>query len=104
MLIGFVLFEVGSVLIWNMKSVLVKNVLDLCVSGVVYYVVGYGLVWGVGEDGFVGRDGFGMWLVKFDSVNYVMVVGVYVNVFFLVCFVVMSVMIVLGVVVEWFLF
>ena len=50
MSIGFALLEVGSVSIRNTKSVLVKNVLDLCASGVAYYAVGYGLAWGAGED------------------------------------------------------
>ena len=54
MQIGFALLEVGSVSIRNTKNVLVKNVMDLCASGVAYYLVGYGLAWGGGGDGIRG--------------------------------------------------
>jgi Amt family ammonium transporter len=104
MQIGFALLEVGSVSIRNTKSVLVKNVVDLCASGVAYYAVGYGLAWGAGEDGFAGRDGFGMRSAKFDSANHATAAGAHANAFFSACFAATSATIVSGAVAERFPF
>ena len=41
MQIGFTLLEVGSVSIKNTKNVLIKNVVDLCVSGLAFYALGF---------------------------------------------------------------
>jgi len=59
MQIGFTLLEVGSVSIKNTKNVLIKNVIDLCVSGLVFYCVGFALMHGP-EGGFAGRSGFAL--------------------------------------------
>ena len=55
MQIGFTLLEVGSVSIRNTKNILLKNLLDLCVTSVVFYLFGYGLSNGESEHGFAVR-------------------------------------------------
>ena len=59
MQIGFTLLEVGSVSIKNTKNVLIKNLVDLCVSGLAFYTLGFGLMHGSGG-GFAGASGFAM--------------------------------------------
>ena len=59
MQIGFTLLEVGSVSIKNTKNVLIKNVVDLCVSGLAFYALGFGLMHGP-DGGFAGSSGFAM--------------------------------------------
>merc|ERR1712159_813068 len=59
MQIGFTLLEVGSVSIKNTKNVLIKNLVDLCVSGLAFYTLGFGLMHGSGG-GFAGANGFAM--------------------------------------------
>ena len=104
MQIGFALLEVGSVSIRNTKNVLVKNVMDLCASGVAYYLVGYGLAWGGGGEGFAGRDGFAMIAAKFDSASHATAAGAHANAFFSACFAATSATIVSGAVAERFPF
>lgn len=67
MQIGFTLLEVGSVSIRNTKNILLKNLLDLCVTSVVFYLFGYGLSNGESEHGFAGRDGFALTSSVFSS-------------------------------------
>ncbi|RHY30814.1 hypothetical protein DYB32_004002 [Aphanomyces invadans] len=57
MQVGFCFLEVGCVHVKNTKNILVKNILDGCISAMSFYFVGYafGFVQG---DGFMGSSGF----------------------------------------------
>ncbi len=55
---GFALLESGMVRSKNTVNVLMKNYIDLCVVMVVYWIVGYGLMWGENPSGFYGTTLF----------------------------------------------
>jgi Amt family ammonium transporter len=46
MQVGFALLEVGSVSVKNTKNILLKNIMDLCVSAISFYLIGYGFGYG----------------------------------------------------------
>jgi len=56
---GFTLLEVGSVRIKNTKNILVKNIMDACCAGIVFYLIGYAFALGDGNS-FIGWKGFAM--------------------------------------------
>lgn len=56
---GFTLLEVGSVRIKNTKNILVKNIMDACCAGIVFYLIGYAFALGDGN-AFIGWKGFAM--------------------------------------------
>lgn len=47
--VGFVMLEVGLVRDQNTADILVKNVLDACVSALIWYAVGFGFAFGPGR-------------------------------------------------------
>lgn len=55
---------VGSIRVKNAKNILLKNIIDGCVAGIVFYFVGYGFAYGTGDDGsgnaFIGSGDFGL--------------------------------------------
>ncbi|ETV74282.1 hypothetical protein H257_11208 [Aphanomyces astaci] len=57
MQVGFCFLEVGCVHVKNTKNILVKNILDGCISAVCFYFVGYAFGF-VKGDGFIGNSGF----------------------------------------------
>ena len=46
---GFSLLEVGTVRSKNAKNILLKNFLDICISTITWWLVGYGFAFGEGE-------------------------------------------------------
>ena len=54
---GFALLEVGTVQAKNAKSILFKNTLDMAISMILWWCVGFGLAGG-GASGQTGRDFF----------------------------------------------
>ena len=56
---GFAMLEVGSVRQKNAQNILMKNVLDVCVSGISWILVGFGLAFGESHNGFIGQSKFG---------------------------------------------
>lgn len=55
---GFALLESGMVRAKNTVNVLMKNYVDLCVVMLVFWIVGYGLMWGNNPTGFFGISKF----------------------------------------------
>ncbi|MBN1501197.1 MAG: ammonium transporter [Spirochaetes bacterium] len=64
---GFAMVEVGFNSSKNSVNILFKNVMDLCIGVVLYYIVGYGMMYGTDVlGGFFGWGGFG--IGEFDGV------------------------------------
>ncbi|EFN53469.1 hypothetical protein CHLNCDRAFT_136742 [Chlorella variabilis] len=56
---GFALLEAGTVRVKNTKNILLKNVIDACVSTMSWWAVGYAFAYGqCGENGFIGYHDF----------------------------------------------
>ncbi|WP_242469324.1 ammonium transporter [Rhabdochromatium marinum] len=68
---GFLCLESGLVRTKNSINVAVKNLMDLCLSVLVYWLCGYAFMFGSSAAGLVGRDGFlfdgagSPWLMSF---------------------------------------
>ncbi|MCW5726468.1 ammonium transporter [Parvibaculum sp.] len=55
---GFTCLESGMVRAKNSINVAVKNVMDFCVAGLGFWLVGFGLMFGASAAGFFGLSGF----------------------------------------------
>ncbi|MBC8115326.1 MAG: ammonium transporter, partial [Candidatus Saccharimonas sp.] len=55
---GFCLLESGFVRAKNSINVAIKNLVDFCVSSLVFWVVGYGLMFGASQGGWIGGTDF----------------------------------------------
>ena len=55
---GFAFLEAGLTRMKNVGHIAAKNVLIFAIASVVYYIVGFGMAFGDGGDGFVGASGF----------------------------------------------
>jgi Amt family ammonium transporter len=55
---GFAFLEAGLTRMKNVGHVAAKNVLIFALASIVYYVVGFGMAFGDGGNGFVGGSGF----------------------------------------------
>ncbi|WP_407307983.1 ammonium transporter [Acinetobacter sp.] len=55
---GFALVESGSVRSKNTVNVLMKNYMDACLGGLVFWLVGFGLMFGVNTSGWIGTTHF----------------------------------------------
>ncbi|PYE40768.1 Amt family ammonium transporter [Psychrobacter fozii] len=55
---GFALLESGSVRAKNTVNVMMKNYTDMCIGGLAFYLVGFGLMMGTNDSGFFGTDHF----------------------------------------------
>ena len=55
MQIGFALVEAGSILS-NLRSILMKNTFDVCLSTLSWWCVGYGIAYGRHANAFIGID------------------------------------------------
>ncbi|EIC23031.1 ammonium transporter [Thiorhodovibrio frisius] len=68
---GFLCLESGLVRAKNSINVAVKNLMDLCLSALVYWLFGYALMFGTSLSGLVGSDSFlfdgagSPWLMSF---------------------------------------
>ena len=58
MQVGFALLESGMSRAKNCVNVLMKNYMDLCVGSLVFWCIGYGLMFGTNISGFFGTDHF----------------------------------------------
>jgi len=79
---GFALVENGSVRAKNSKNILIKNMFDVCIGAILFWVAGYsiafgkqpsgfaggeaGLMAGVGFDRSKGADHYAMWIFQFS--------------------------------------
>ncbi|MDK2596577.1 ammonium transporter [Pseudoalteromonas obscura] len=57
---GFTCLESGLVRSKNNINVALKNVADFCISGVCFWLVGYGLMYGASASGFFGTNQFAL--------------------------------------------
>ncbi len=57
---GFCLLESGMARSKNSINVAVKNLVDLCVCGILFWAIGFGLMFGRSAGGWIGCDGFGL--------------------------------------------
>lgn len=55
---GFSCLESGMVRAKNSINVAIKNLVDFCISGVLFYVLGFGLMFGASAGGLLGTDHF----------------------------------------------
>lgn len=55
---GFALLEGGMARSKNAVNVLMKNYLDVCVGGLIFWMVGFGLMFGVNSTGWIGTSHF----------------------------------------------
>jgi Amt family ammonium transporter len=55
---GFALLESGISRSKNSINVIMKNYIDVCVGSLVFWVIGYGLMFGNNPDGWMGTDHF----------------------------------------------
>lgn len=55
---GFCLLESGFVRAKNSINVAIKNLVDFCVSSLTFWVVGYGLMFGASQGGWIGGSDF----------------------------------------------
>ena len=70
---GFALVESGSVRSKNTINVLMKNYMDACLGGLVFWLVGFGLMFGLGG---LGSAFFG-WLADKASIEFIFKVSAY---------------------------
>ncbi|EQC29567.1 hypothetical protein SDRG_12576 [Saprolegnia diclina VS20] len=57
MILGFALLEVGCVHVKNTKHILFRNMMDLCMTGMTFYAVGYSFAF-LDGNAFIGTTGF----------------------------------------------
>ncbi|MBP6190315.1 MAG: ammonium transporter [Acinetobacter sp.] len=55
---GFALIESGSVRSKNTVNVLMKNYMDMCIGGLVFWLFGFGLMFGLNQTGWIGLSHF----------------------------------------------
>ncbi len=58
MQVGFLCLETGFTRSKNNVNVAVKNLTDFCVSSLIFWAVGFGLMFGTSHDGWFGASGF----------------------------------------------
>ena len=57
---GFAMVEAGFTRSKNAVNILMKNVLTISLGGIVYFAIGYGLMFGDTAGGFIGTSGFAL--------------------------------------------
>lgn len=66
---GFALLEAGSVRFKNYQNILLKNCMDACIGGLVWWVCGYAFAFGDVDGGFIGKKFF---FAAGDGMDYTM--------------------------------
>lgn len=57
---GFAMLETGMARAKNAVNVMMKNYMDLCVGSLLFWAVGYGIMFGTNPTGFYGTDHFAL--------------------------------------------
>lgn len=57
---GFAMVEAGFTRSKNAVNILMKNILTISIGGIVYFVVGYAIMFGDSAGGFIGTSGFAL--------------------------------------------
>ena len=55
---GFTCLETGMVRSKNSINVAIKNLMDLCLCSAIFWIVGYGIMFGSSINGLIGSDNF----------------------------------------------
>lgn len=55
---GFAMLETGSTRSKGAANIMMKNLMDFCIGSIVFYFVGYGLMFGTSVNGLFGSTGF----------------------------------------------
>jgi len=55
---GFAMVETGFTRAKNAGNIVMKNVMDMCLGSIVFWVLGFGLMFGTDIGGVVGNPGF----------------------------------------------
>ena len=58
MQMGFAFLESGSARSKNCVNVMMKNFMDVCLGSIIFWAVGFGLMFGVNHTGWFGQSGF----------------------------------------------
>jgi Amt family ammonium transporter len=68
---GFAMVETGFTRSKNAVNILMKNLVDVCIGCVLFFLVGFGLMFGKDAGGFIGTDNFIVSiLVRSDTSNF----------------------------------
>ena len=57
---GFLVLEAGTVRITSAQNIVMKNILDILISAVAYWILGYGFSFGDEGNGFISYSNFGL--------------------------------------------
>jgi len=55
---GFALLESGTVRFKNNQNILLKNCMDACIGGIIFWLTGFGFAYGAEKGGFIGSKYF----------------------------------------------
>lgn len=55
---GFAMVETGATRAKNAANIIMKNVMDMSVGALLFWAVGFGLMFGLNESGWIGTDNF----------------------------------------------
>ncbi len=55
---GFAMVETGFTRAKNAANIVMKNVMDICLGSIVFWIIGFGLMFGTDIDGFIGAPDF----------------------------------------------
>lgn len=69
---GFALLESGMTRSKNAINVIMKNYLDVCLGSIVFWAVGFGLMFGINHSGFIGTSGFFLHTVATWDYSYLL--------------------------------
>lgn len=68
---GFAMVETGFTRAKNSVNILMKNIVDLCVGSLLFFLVGFGLMFGKDAGGFIGTSNFMVTIVdSADTSNF----------------------------------
>lgn len=57
---GFALVEAGFIRAKNVANIIMKNLMDFAAGSLVYFLIGFAIMFGIDKAGFVGGSGFAM--------------------------------------------
>ncbi len=57
---GFALVEAGFIRAKNAANIIMKNVMDFAAGSIVYFLIGFAIMFGIDKAGIIGTSGFGM--------------------------------------------
>ncbi|MEW6234899.1 MAG: ammonium transporter [Candidatus Omnitrophota bacterium] len=64
---GFAAVECGFTRSKNSINIMMKNLLDCCIGSIVFWAIGFGLMFGTAAWGLIGTDGFGLFKYAMDG-------------------------------------